>query len=185
MTVRCLACGGAPLQRDDRLIPRIRGRQRRRWMRGIGLRWHRLHMSLHSHHHRQSEGGSMICWEYQTQVIINTDHIPSRQVGLRFQNSLYTTRLSTPGSTMNKINPINLLQPFENITSTHRNFRATNYNLGHFFLNFDRPLFPSSFPQHFSGRTNDIVGKPCIKRMWRVNQRDNLSHRRRRFRNVS
>jgi hypothetical protein len=35
------------------------------------------------------KGRSMVCWEYQTQVITNTDCIPSRQVGLRIKNSLY------------------------------------------------------------------------------------------------
>ena len=126
------------------------------------------------------KGGSMICWEYQTRVIINTDCIPSRQIGLRFKTTCFASE-----STMDKFNPISHLQPFKNITPRRTVILEppTITSAASSGISID-PLVPSSFPQSFSRRTNDTVGRPRGRQMWRFNQKCNLFHRRRQFRNV-
>ena len=118
------------------------------------------------------------------QAIINADCIPSCQVRLRrpstmLQHPFQNIRIHYERKSSN--------QHFKNVAPRHTvKYRAINHNLGSFLKNINQPLFSSSFPQCFSGRTNHTVGRPRSRRVThvRINQRDNLFHRWCRLSNV-
>jgi len=140
--------------------------------------WHRLYVSTVTITDNLEES-STGQWEYQLQVVIYTECIPSCRVRLRLRNSLSTMLqhpLQPSGSTTKVIGKI--LHNIKNIAPRRTVTSAVSSGTS---IHFSSRV---SFPQRFRGRTNDTVSGPRSRHLWRVNQRGSLVHRQRRFRNA-